>query len=253
MIASLTVIVCILAAYDERYTTNTVQKATAISRINNHTDYQVYTLTTYLGNEIDPEDTSELVQRLEEEDVYLITGKFAPTQDNRLLLTVTTSLHLDIDKDNIPISKPLAHLVGSVLKPYETAEIGFTLAIQVKPFLSQKQNDVFTIILTHPPNGRLKNAFIHAKKQSTVSTTGTLFFANSHLYCEVLEFSFITVKADTASTITVPWKSNQNDTASTSTIDKRIKNISENASKEPPAAVVWKRSFWDSYQKAIQA
>src|SRR5688572_8020448 len=81
------------------------------------------------------------------------------------------------------------------------------LQIQVKPYLSKDQFNPFLVNLTHPPNGRFKNALTKAKKNSTIHTTGLFFFADNQLYCEILEFQFITAsKTETENTVSVPWK-----------------------------------------------
>jgi len=95
---------------------------------------------------------------------------------------------LHLDEDYILISKPIAHLIGNTTNNADLTKAGYTLPIQVKPYLLKDQFQPYTIILTHPPNGRLKNGVIKSKKNSLVHVTGILFFLDKQLYCELLEF-----------------------------------------------------------------
>lgn len=40
----------------------------------------------------------------------------------------------------------------------QVTEVGYTIQIQVKPYLSKEQFNPFLVNLTHPQNGRFKNA-----------------------------------------------------------------------------------------------
>jgi len=59
----------------------------------------------------------------------------------------------------------------------------------------------------------LWNAFAKAKKNSVVYATGILIFQEHQVYCEVLEFQFISVKVENDYNIVVPWK-----------VTKKVKN-----------------------------
>lgn len=180
MIANITTIVCILSITEESVSNSILQKGTAISRIDHEDGFQIYKFYNYLNpqNDIDSDsnDELEISSPLKEENVYLITGKFAPVQDGSMNITITTNVHLCIDKEDIPVMKPTVHLLGKTLSYAELTESGYTLQIQVKPYLSKDQFTPFTINLTHPPNGRFRNALTKARKNSTIHTTGAFFF-----------------------------------------------------------------------------
>ena len=101
----------------------------------------------------------------------------------------------------------------------------------MKPYLSKDQFNSFLVNLTHPVNGRFKNALTKAKKNSTIHVTGIFFLAENQIYCEILEFQFIAGKIETENTISVPWK-NKTDTTSLSktksAMERRIELIRQN-------------------------
>ena len=75
----------------------------------------------------------EIASPLKEDNVYLMTGKFAMVQDGSISVTITTNVQLCIDKEDIPVMKPTVHLLGKTLNYAELTESGYTLQIQVKP------------------------------------------------------------------------------------------------------------------------
>lgn len=161
--------------------------------------------------------------------IYLISGKFSVDQDGSINVSIITNVHIPLDKEDIPIMKPTVHLLGKTVNCAQLSEAGYTLQIQVKPYLSKEQFKPFSINLTHPLNGRFKNALTMAKKNSTIHITGLFFFADSQLCCEILEFQFITSKMQTENAISVPWKTNvdshtieSSSSLSKSPIEKRI-------------------------------
>jgi len=85
MIATLTASMYIVSIADETYNNKTVQKGSAISRINAEDAYQLYKFTAYTSenNLIEGDNTSsEITQQLQENWVYQISGKFTPLKDN---------------------------------------------------------------------------------------------------------------------------------------------------------------------------
>jgi hypothetical protein len=237
--------VYILSITDESISNGILQKGTAISRIDRENGFQIYRFYNYLNsqNDIDSDSNDELevASPLKEENVYLITGKFAPAKDGSINVTITTNAHLYIDKEDIPIMKPTVHLLGKTSGHLDLTESGYILQIQVKPFLSKDQFAPFTINLTHPSNGRFKNALTKARKNSTIHTTGVFFFAKNQLYCEILEFQFISAKMESDNSITVPWKTNPNSnneesSSSKSALEKRIDLIQQNLTTQLPSS-----------------
>ncbi|CAB5388662.1 unnamed protein product [Rhizophagus irregularis] len=163
-------------------------------------------MTLINNTDLDSDDGSEVTSPLKAENVYLITGKFSTTQDGSINVSITTNVQLLIDKEDIPIIKPT------------------------------DQFTPFTVNLTHPPNGRFKNALTKARKNSTVHTTGVFFFAKDQLYCEILEFQFVSAKIESDNSIVVPWKSksdSRNEGSSKSVIEQRISLIQQNSTTQP--------------------
>jgi hypothetical protein len=237
MIAVLTAIVYIVSIVDETFNNKNVQKGTAISRIDTEDGYQVYKFIAYRPENdlMDADNTScEVTQRLQQNKLYQISGKFAPLKDNSFNIIITTSIQLQMDEDNTPISKPVAHLIGNTTGYAEITNTGYTLPLQVKPYISKDQFQSYPIILTHPINGRLKNGLTKSKKNSLVHATGILFFLDKQLYCELLEFQFISARMDNDVGVTVPWKS-ANKTNNNSDIDQRISQIRQEQCARPPS------------------
>jgi hypothetical protein len=78
-----------------------------------------------------------------------------------------------------------------------------------------------------------------AKKNSTIHTTGMFFFAENQLYCEILEFQFISAKIESDNSIVVPWKSKTNlhtERSSKSAIEQRIALVQQNLATQPPSS-----------------
>jgi len=108
MIANLTAIVYINSVSDDD---GYVQKGSAISRTDNENGFQIYQFTSYLPNpdnspnSNDTSSTFDIVQPFKEDNVYQISEKFSLLKNELLEIVVTTSLQLNIDKDNILILK----------------------------------------------------------------------------------------------------------------------------------------------------
>ncbi|CAB4491689.1 unnamed protein product [Rhizophagus irregularis] len=214
MIANITTIVYILSVTDETINNGVLQKGMAISRIDNEDAFQIYKFYNYMtlinNTDLDSDDGSEVTSPLKAENVYLITGKFSTTQDGSINVSITTNVQLLIDKEDIPIIKPTVHLLGKTLGYAELIESGYTLQIQ--------------------------NALTKARKNSTVHTTGVFFFAKDQLYCEILEFQFVSAKIESDNSIVVPWKSksdSRNEGSSKSVIEQRISLIQQNSTTQP--------------------
>ncbi|UZO10080.1 uncharacterized protein OCT59_001678 [Rhizophagus irregularis] len=214
MIANITTIVYILSVTDETINNGVLQKGMAISRIDNEDAFQIYKFYNYMtlinNTDLDSDDGSKVTSPLKAENVYLITGKFSTTQDGSINVSITTNVQLLIDKEDIPIIKPTVHLLGKTLGYAELTESGYTLQIQ--------------------------NALTKARKNSTVHTTGVFFFAKDQLYCEILEFQFVSAKIESDNSIVVPWKSksdSRNEGSSKSVIEQRISLIQQNSTTQP--------------------
>ena len=168
MIANILAIVYIISVSDEKYIEKNVQKGIAISRIDTEDGYQIYKFTAYANTDDDSIDLDnnsyEVTQRLQQGGIYQISGKFKPLKDNSFNIIITTSIRLHIDEEHAPISKPIAHLIGNTTSHPNITKAGYTLPVQVKPYLSKDLFQPYTIMLTHPTNGRLRNAITKSKK-----------------------------------------------------------------------------------------
>ncbi|CAB4404263.1 unnamed protein product [Rhizophagus irregularis] len=240
MIANIMTIFYVLTVTDEIINSGTLQRGAAISRVDEDDGYQVYKYSNYLTSTFDSSDDIETAP-FEEKKMYLITGKFSVSQDDSINVTIISNVHIPLDEEDIPVMKPTVNFVGKTMNYAQLTDVGYTLQIQVKPYLSKEQFNPFLVNLTHPVNGRFKNALTKAKKNSTIHTTGLFFLADKQLHCEILEFQFIAGKIESESTISVPWKSKTDTTPSSSktksTIERRINNIRQNLeTKTPPSS-----------------
>ena len=245
MIANITTILYIKKVSDEILSNGTLQKGTAVSRIDEDDHgLQLYKFSNFLSSashaDSDSSDDVEIAP-LEKDNIYLITGKFSVSH-NSINVTIISSVPLVLNKEDMPIMKPTVQFVGKTMNYAQLMDIGYTLQLQVKPYLSKEQFNPFLVNLTHPVNGRFKNALVKAKKSSTVYSTGLLFLANKELYCEILEFQFVTGKIESENTISVPWKSKTDSSPSSSktksAVDRRIELIRQNLEiKSPPSSL----------------
>ena len=248
MIANITTILYILSVSEEIITNGTLQKGTAISRVGEDEEgLQIYKYSNYLTSGQTDSDTGDDVETapFKQDNMYLITGKFSVSQDDSINVTVISSVHITLNKEDMPIMNPTVHFVGKTMNYAQLTDVGYTLPIQVKPYLSKEQFSPFLVNLTHPVNGRFKNALTKAKKNSTIHTTGLFFFANKELYCEILEFQFISGKSESESTISVPWRSKSGSSSSKlkSAMDQRIDLVRQNLeTKTPPPSPLFATS-----------
>src|SRR5579862_8240932 len=204
MISNITTILYVLSVSDEIINNGTLQKGTAVSRVDAYEGLQIYKYTNYLTstNQTNSDSSDDIATiSFEKDNMYLITGKFCIFQDDSINVTIISSVHVSLDKEDMPIMKPTVHFVGKTMNQAQLTDVGYTLQIQVKPYLSKEQFNPFLINLTHPVNGRFKNALIKATKNSTVHCTGLFFLANKEIFCEILEFQFILGKVESDNTV----------------------------------------------------
>ena len=118
MIANISTIIYVLAISDESISNGTLQKGTAISRIDDNDEYQIYKYYNYLtsSDNIDPDsnDNFEAIP-FEEENMYLISGKFSTAQDGSINVTIITNMLILLNKEDIPIMKPTIHLLRKTM------------------------------------------------------------------------------------------------------------------------------------------
>src|ERR1043166_9452045 len=104
MIAIITTILYVLSVSDESINSGTLQRGTAISRIDDTNSFQIYKYYNYLTSDSDSNNNFEVIS-LEEENMYLVSEKFFITQDGSTNLTIITNIHIPLDKDDISTMK----------------------------------------------------------------------------------------------------------------------------------------------------
>lgn len=241
MIATLNTILFITDEKQEVLSTKVLQKGQAVSRLKS--DYQLYHYTNFVplpssdtvgqenhGDKDEPDD-QQPVQLFKPNTLYLVNGKFVAQSDGSLEITITYSNLLEIDPTVIPVSRPFVHLLGRVENAPVKTEAGYQLDLQVKPYLSKEQCATMSISLVHPIDGRFKNALDKTRRFSLVHVMGALVIHERSVYCEILEYQFVSTRQDESSNVVVPWRTPCNDRNSTraSTIETRIAAVHENS------------------------
>jgi len=152
--------------------------------------------------------------------------------DNGLLeLIVSSCKELPIEKDKIPVCKPIVFLLGRVKKGCTAAESGYYLTLEVKPYLTADMSGPVDIVLTHPLNGRLKNIFTASKTTSLIQCTAELYIIENKLYGEAIEMQFINIKSESSNS--VPWPITSKDRKKNS-VESRIAAVHKSMQKQPP-------------------
>jgi len=144
-----------------------LQQGTAAYKINSAGDILNIQFTLRLPNSHKKSEESEEdchVQKIQPDTVFFLTGKFAMLPNGSLELVVSSCKNLQIEKDKMPICKPIVYLLGKVKESCNTTDLGYYITIEVKPYLSSELCGPKDIVLTHPIEGRLKNTFTAAKK-----------------------------------------------------------------------------------------
>jgi hypothetical protein len=264
MISSITAILFILNEKKEIISNKILQKGQAASRTNG-SDHQIFNYTTFVPlshsssndaatNAENQDSDNEHVQVFEQHGVYLVTGKFAWTASGSLELAVTNSQRLHFDGETVPEGRPFVHLLGRTEDAPTRRPEGYRTVLQVKPYISKDQYDTFSVILIHPLNGRFKNALEKTRRFSLVHVMGVLLVHEDTLYCEILEYQFVSTKAEQDTHVTVPWKSNstvqaREQTATKSSFEKRIIALHENPHGNSSPSVSENRPKRDSTGK----
>src|SRR5579859_2471645 len=101
MIANITTILYILTVSDEIINNGTLQKGTAISRIDENEGIQIYKYSNYLISTTQADsDSSDNVktETFEKDNMYLVTGKFSISPDDSISVMIIISIHITLDK-----------------------------------------------------------------------------------------------------------------------------------------------------------
>jgi hypothetical protein len=252
MIATLSAIMYVHSERQELLSNSgkVVQKGQAISKLNEK-EYQLYNFTVFLPTDDDEaqsngdEQDGETLQPFVKDLVYLVHAKFSANAEASLQLLVTSNTLLNIPIQDIPISKAFVHLLGRTEHVPVLHEAGYQVALSVKPYLSSEQYVQFTVTLVHGVNGRLKRAFDNTRRLSLIHTSGVLIIHKKALYCDVLEYSFVSSKSESNGNITVPWKTTTVDLEKeekTSSIENRVAAAHEKSSNSSSTSTSPKRT-----------
>lgn len=241
MIATLSAVLYIVSETQEITANKILQKGQAISKINDDS-YQIYHYTLFAPapHADNPEIDSETLEIFELQAVYLVHGKFGYHGDGTLDLSVTSNRRLPVAPHDMPVSNIFVHLLGRVENNPIRSEDGYQVALQVKPYLSKDQCGPVSITLLHSADGRLKNAIERTRKFSLVHTMGALVIHEKKLYCEILEYQFVSTKSDDNNNVVVPWKKGTVDKSESSTksaIQKRVAAVHQNIQQSPPEPI----------------
>jgi hypothetical protein len=213
MIATLTAIMFIISENQDIISNKILQKGQAISKLNED-DSQIYNYTVFIPISSTDENSNssennksfdETLQLFQKDLVYLVYGKFGVSSNSLLDINVTQYEHLEIARDDIPISKPFVHLLGQTESIPVKSEAGYQLTIQVKPYLNKEQCGPISVTLVYFLDEYLKNAFEKTRKFALVHATGILIIYKDKWYCEISEYQFVsTNKSEDSSSIIVP-------------------------------------------------
>ena len=173
MIANLSTILYITSVSEQVLSNKILQRGTAACKTNSAGDVLNIQFTLWLPNSHGQSEESEEdchVQKIHPDIVYFLTGKFSMLTNGSLEVVVSSCKHLEIEKDKIPICKPIVYLLGKVKESCNTTDLGYYITIEVKLYLSSELCRPKDIILIHPIEGCLKNTFT-AAKNSPLSNT----------------------------------------------------------------------------------
>ena len=159
--------------------------------------------------------------------------------ENGLLeLVVSSCRELPINKDEIPVCKPIVFLLGRVKEACTATESAYYLTLEMKPYLTADMCGPVNVILTHALDGRLKNTFTAAKTSSIIQCTAELFVIKSKLYCDVIEMQFVNLKTESSNS--VPWSvtNKDNKNKKRNSVESRIVAVHKSMQKKPPTSTV---------------
>ena len=107
--------------------------------------------------ELDDNDIENLyIHKFDQDSVYFVTGKFTMLNNGLLELVVSSCKCLPIDKDKVPVCKPIVYLLDRVKDACKVTDSGYYMTMEVKPYLAAEMCGPVNVVLTHPSEGRLK-------------------------------------------------------------------------------------------------
>lgn len=189
MIANISTVLYIISTCEQHISNRILQTGSAACKIDGDGDFTTFRYTLWLPlNDTEPEDTEDTyIQKVTQDSVYFITGKFAMLENGLLELAVSSCRELPIDKDEIPVCKPIVFLLGRVKEACTATEFAYYLTLEIKPYLTADMCGPVNVILTHALDGRLKNTFTAAKTSSIIQCTAELFVIESKSRQEFLQ------------------------------------------------------------------
>lgn len=239
MIANISTVLYIISTCEQHFSNKVLQTGSAACKIDTDGDFLNFRYTSWLpldSTELDDNDIENLyVHKFNQDSVYFITGKFTILDNGLLELVVSSCKSLPIDKEKIPVCKPIVYLLGRVKDACNVTDSGYHMTMEIKPYLAAEMCGPVDVVLTHPLEGRLKNTFTAAKKSSTIQCTAELFVIENKLYCDVIEMQFINLKSESSS---VPWSvtNKDNKDKKKSPVANRIVAVHKAIQKQPPTS-----------------
>jgi len=250
MIANLSTVLYVTSISEQSLSNKILQKGTAACKINSDGDFLNIQFTLWLpynNNESseDAEDAEEdyYVEKIYEDTICFVTGKFKMLNNGSLELVLSSCKSLLIEKEKMPVCKPIIYLLGKVKQTCNTTDLGYHLTLEVRPYLSSELCGPMDVVLTHPLDGRLKNTFTAAKKLSLIQCTGELLIVDGNIYCNVIEMQFVNTRSESISTSNnVPWAtSNIDNQKKKNSTENRISAIHQSIQSQPPNSVKIKK------------
>ena len=239
MIANISTVLYIISTCEQHFSNKVLQTGSAACKIDTDGDFLNFRYTSWL-----PLDSTLnwMITILKTcmftnltKTVYFITGKFTILDNGLLELVVSSCKSLPIDKEKIPVCKPIVYLLGRVKDACNVTDSGYHMTMEIKPYLAAEMCGPVDVVLTHPLEGRLKNTFTAAKKSSTIQCTAELFVIENKLHCDVIEMQFINLKSESSS---VPWSvtNKDNKDKKKSPVANRIVAVHKAIQKQPPTS-----------------
>src|SRR5438105_4494913 len=119
MIANVSTVVYVISICEQHLSNKILQTGSAACKIDDDGDFTTfqYTLWLPLLNNAEVKNTEiedTYIQKFTQESVYFVTGKFTMLNNGLLELAVSSCRELPIEKEQIPVCKPIVFLLGRV-------------------------------------------------------------------------------------------------------------------------------------------
>jgi len=154
MIANISTVLYIISTCEQHFSNKVLQTGSAACKIDTDGDFLNFRYTSWLpldSTELDDNDIENLyVHKFNQDSVYFITGKFTILDNGLLELVVSSCKSLPIDKEKIPVCKPIVYLLGRVKDACNVTDSGYHMTMEIKPYLAAEMCGPVDVVLTHP-------------------------------------------------------------------------------------------------------